>query len=1203
MGFTNAQLKAIKAERDNILVCAAAGSGKTTVLCNRIAQRIANKECDISKTLVVTFTIASADDLKRKLRETLNEECAKATDRDTKRYIQKQLSLLPKARISTIHSFALEIIRRNFDKLGLPAKIRVGDSWESGLIANRTMDAVIEEKYKNYDGSFTRLTDLLIADRDGSLGEYFLKLYYNLSNESRGIETILDNIRLINKAIEEDDNPWERVIRDNAAMKLDYCVKHLKSAADCYSEESPSYEFYGTRFRKVYETAVHLRNCLDEGFDKLAEAISDVEFVQFKGKGLNNEAKSDLSENHGFHMSVFNFLKDLCDKRGKKLGMDFSISTSKEDMEKTAEHLACLYSILSEFEKKFSEEKIRRAMVDFTDIERLAHRLLLDEKGNKTELAIKYADEFEELYIDEYQDTNRVQDDIFRALSKKNMFIVGDIKQSIYGFRGACPEIFSSYRSEGFGEDGGLTVFLSENFRSDPNVINFSNGIFSQIMSGVSTVGYTSEDNLVFSKKKNIKDEKTELYLFCEKNDKNNKNKKSKKTEKNNEVNEEADKEKNTSMAEFTASYIRNELDKGVSPEDVAVLCRSLTGKGVSELIECCRKYGVPISLGDGAEYFKKPWILLLLAIINTIDNKTRDIYVTGALYGELFGFTLDMLTRVRTDCPSSLGMWYSLEEYIKKREETGDIDDICICGKRFVSFINRMREVEANSSVDELVRTVIYQSRIIEALSIGQSEERRDEIRSDIIRLYSYAVDFASRSSMGLSSFVAYLKEIMESGQDKSKKGSSSGAVRLITIHGSKGLQYPICILYNAEKNFKLSADKDCPLMYSGALGIALKLSGDAIEDKHDTILTSALKIGYAAQQREEEMRLLYVAFTRAENRLVVVGKSSIDMNDPPPSKDIYARVMSANNYLDWIYLCIDAINKNDEWKDSYLYKQNPQLQTGDLAASEKLLRLDGEMKLTEEEKRRLDNVLHGSGNSSFVIPAKATVSELSPDYLDSSTEDKIQRVKAANHSERDTKLPDFMSGEAKISGAKRGTATHLFMQFCDFSRCEKYGVENEIERLVDNRYIDRETAGLISVKKVESFFMSSLYKRIKESRNLMREQRFNIKLDASLFTKDAEKKKALSGQEIFVQGVVDCVFVDLNGDMVLVDYKTDGFAPDTPRDEVISILKERYTNQLYYYLLALDRIFPEAKKKACIYSFFLDSDFNLDIDSTEIN
>lgn len=1170
MNFTDAQLQAIDAGKDNILVCAAAGSGKTTVLCNRIAKRIAMGQCDISKILVVTFTIASADDLKRKLRETLNEAYAKATDIQSKRYIQKQLSLLPKARISTIHSFALEMIRQNFDKLALPAKIRVADEWESRMLAARVMDSVIEEMYKNdEDGSFAEFTDLLITDRDGALGEYFLEVYSKLSNEIKGIDLIWDNIEEINREIDNDffNTPWGRVIKENARIKLDYCVKYLTEAADGYTEDSPAYKFYGTRFRQICNSATALRSSLDFGLTEFIDCLKGIELPNFKGNAgaKANEAKI---ENHSHYIDVFYFLKDITENNGKKLGLQFAIDTVREDMSQTAEHLKSLYSLLCIFDEKFAEEKKKRGVVDFTDIERMTHSLLIDEKGNRTELAEKYTNEFQELYIDEYQDTNKVQDDIFRAISNGNMFIVGDIKQSIYGFRGACPEIFSKYRREGFGGDSGQMVFLSENFRSDPCIVNFSNGVFSNIMKDVLTIGYTAEDNLKFSKSNNIKELETELFLF-----------------------KDVKNEEHCSQGEFVASYIKDELERGTPPEDIAILCRSIVGNGVSELVDSCKKYGVPITMGDGDEFFKKPWVLLLLCLINTIDNKTKDIYVTGALKGELFGFTLDMLTRVRTEFPSQLGMWYSLESYVKAHEEKGELDEITLYGRRFFSFVEKMREIEANSSVDELIRTVIYSSRIIEALSLGQSGERGEEIRSDILKVYSYAVDFASRSSMGLSSFIAHLNSIIENDSGSKKKSNQKGAVRLMTIHGSKGLQFPICILYNAEKSFKLTADRDCPIIFGGELGFAFRLKGETVEDKHDTILTSAIKLKYGLEQREEEMRLLYVAFTRAENRLVITGKSSLDMNDASPFEVEYARVMSASNYLDWLYLCMEHIDSN-----TYTVTVNPSLRVELLDENSNSYSGEIDMHLTEEDEERLKMIRSVYPYSQVSgIPAKASVSELSAHFLD----DTEKKLPLKNGDEtKSIILPEFMGGIAENIGAKRGTATHLFMQFCDFSRCEEYGVEAEIDRLVEKGYIDEETASLISIEKAEGFFASRLYKRIKEGGRVLREQRFNIKLQASRFTSEPDKKKALEGEELLVQGVVDCVFFDKDGTMVLVDYKTDGFSPKTTREDVIKILNERYKDQLFYYLLALDNIFPEVKKKACIYSFFLNEDFLLDIE-----
>lgn len=1166
MEFTKEQLKAIELDKNNILVCAAAGSGKTTVLCNRIAQRVIKGECDISKILVVTFTIASADDLKRKLRNTLNKAYASVSDIQTKRYIQKQLTILPKAKISTIHSFALDIIRQNFEKLGLPAKVRVADEWESKIIAERIMNKTIEEMYKNdSDGSFVELTDILITDRDGELSKYFLEVYRILSNEIKGIDFILDNIEKINKEKEKEffETPWGLFLKNDAAEKLDYCVKYLKEASDSYSEDSPAYKFYGTKFKSIYESAKNLRDSLDCGLESFKNCLLGTKLPSFQGNP-GAKAKEAQVDNYPYYKEIFEFFKSITSTDGKKLGFQFDVNSLNNDMVKTAQYLKTLYSVLSLFDKMFGEEKKKRGVVDFTDIERMAHSLLIDRDGNKTDLAVKYTSEFSELYIDEYQDTNKIQDDIFRAIADSNRFIVGDIKQSIYGFRGACPDLFSGYRQNGFENGSGQRIFLSENFRSDNNIIDFSNDIFSSIMRDVKTVGYTKEDNLKFSKKEKIKDEKTELYLF-----------------------RDIKGQDNCTQGEFVASYIKKLLDEGVSPDDVAVLSRSNTDSAIVDLIDGCEKFGVPMSVGCGEEFFKKPWILLLICLINTIDNKTKDIYVTGALKGELFSFTLDMLAKVRTEFYSDMGMWYSLEKYVNDREEKNSIDNIALLGRKFFNYIEKMRQIEKNSSVDELIRTVIYSSKIIEAMSRGKSKEETEEIRIDIMRIYSFAVDFASRSSMGLSSFIAHLNGIMEKEASGNKK-ERSGMVKLMTIHGSKGLQYPVCILYNATKSFKLAPDKDCPIMFGGELGFAFRLKGERVEDKHDTGLTGAIKQKYAKEQREEEMRLLYVAFTRAENRLVITGKTTLDFGDPSPFDIEAARVMSASNYLEWVHICLNVIGK-----DTYTFEVNPTIctQPGLLDKESSI----GEVcKMSQEDLERIKNVGKDySYSAELSIPAKASVSDLSPSFLD------IQDGKDENESNAKEKrviLPSFVSGAIENIQAKKGTATHLFMQFCDFDKCLEFGVDCEINRLLKMGFIDEETAMLISREKVNCFFKSSLYGMIKRGGKILREQRFNIKLSADLFTLNAEKKKLLKDREMLVQGVIDCVFFDENGELVLVDYKTDSFGSNLSSEEIIKELKKRYTNQLSYYLLALEQIFPNVKKRAVIYSFFLGNHFDID-------
>ncbi len=1152
MDFTPSQNLAINHGKDNILVCAAAGSGKTTVLCNRIVKRIIEGKTDLSSILVVTFTVAAAEDLKVKLKKNLKEAELKAAG-EQREYIRNQIAKLPYARISTIHSFALEVIRSDFDKLSLPAKIRVADDFESEGIGARCMDAAIEECYKNdEDGSFNRLFDLLVTDRDEKLSDYFLSLYKTLSNHPEGIEYVRKNSDEILKYVGKDpfSTPYGKRLKEGAEEFLRYCIPLFESAVCLYDEAGLT----ANRNRECFQTALDISKeltvSLNEGCAQFMHSLSGISYPKF--------TNAKKIEEHVYYKEVFAHFREMTENNGSRLGFNFSLSTLDDDLYNTSSYLSSLYAVLSIFDKKFGDEKRKRGIVDFTDIERMTYKLLVNENGEPTDIAKGYAEGFDELYIDEYQDTNRIQDSIFRALSNKNMFIVGDIKQSIYGFRGACPDIFSRYRKDGF-KDGGEKIFLSENFRSDENVIEFSNGVFSGIMGGVNTVDYRREDDLVYSKNNPLQNEKVDIILVKE------------------------DKDNGISQASTVAKYIGNQIANGVRPEDIAVLCRSMT-KSVNYLVEECEKLGIGMSLGGDEEYFKKPWIQLVLCILKAIDNKTKDIYVAGALRGELFGFDMDMLVRVRKKYPSEEYLFSALDRYVSSDDDGRD-EDIVRLGRAFIDFIEEMREIESGCPVDELVRTVIERSRVIEACSYGRSISEGDMIRSDILKIYSMAKDCTSRGVMGLSSFLSYLDEVMESGKGERCKNISPGQVRLMTIHASKGLQYPVCILYNGDKAFRLSSEKDSPILYSEELGLGFKLSDKGQpEKKHDTLLTASIGWNYAMRQREEEMRLLYVAFTRAENKLAISGKCSDFEFDSPfiSDREMYR---TANSYLEWVRCRLGKI----EGERYNILKPQDIISPESCEAQKEQAR---EVMLDENDRIRLDNIIKHYCGILSGVPAKANVSELTPDFLD--VNEDMQDTEEKN---KEIRLPDFMTGKVTDLGAKKGTATHLFMQFCNYDECRKKGVENELERLTERGFIDGDTASLVDVNKVERFFSSELFRMIEKGDKVMREKRFNVKLGADMFTLDEDKRKHLEGKELLVQGVVDCMFFDEKGELILVDYKTDGFSNGISEERIRDILKERYRNQIKYYLYALDVIYPSVKKKAYIYSFALDNHIEMDV------
>ncbi|MBE6543225.1 MAG: hypothetical protein E7675_02375 [Ruminococcaceae bacterium] len=1164
--FTREQTEAIETKGKNVLVSAAAGSGKTTVLCERIKNSIIQGEYTLDEIIVVSFNTESARDIKEKLLKNLS----KAYDESGSISLFRQIAAIDRAQISTIHSFALKLIKENAERLGLPAKTRNMDESEESILKNTVMDRIIAESYSS-DSGFVELSDVLTNDRDGDFSIIFLKLYDKLMNEPEGIELILHRAEGMEELTFEDfkESKWGKVLLEKRSAELEYYRDFLGDMADSYVYPSKAYDVYGIRFRLMANIANGLLNTKNER--EFREYLENAEIPNFKG-ARGADLKGD---DYDYYKGIFDeFSKKL---KGKKIIPEYDEESFDEDISRTVRYARITYGVLKRFEEAYQEEKRRKGLIDYTDMERMAHKLLIDENGERTEIAKRYARTFKAVFVDEYQDTNRVQDEIFGAISDNNLFIVGDIKQSIYGFRGACPDIFSEYRKKGFKNGEGAKIFLSDNFRSDEMVVRFSNAIFSGLMPRVESIGYRDEDNLKHSKVVpegvTPKREKVEIHLFA--------NKKSYVDENGIEI-----EKRYSDEAGYVASRIKSEIESGrYKPSDIAILVRGANEK-VSQLIDALGDYNIPISTNEKEDYYKKPHVLMLMCLLNFIDNPKRDIYTAGALRSEIFRFNTDELVHLKLNYGHGKKLWEAIEAFLDDTEGCGD-SELYEKAQKAKEFFEEYRILERNNSLEDTVRRIIDSSGIVQIYTSGKSAAEASAIRGDIYKIHSDAKSCSARYGMGMSGFVAYIEKLAKMGKGEKTAHGDEESVRLMTIHGSKGLEFKLCFLYNIDKAMKTDTDeignyKKSPYEYEATLGVALPIFDSDGKMLKESSVYRSITANRKRTIVEEEMRLFYVALTRAEEKLILTGKCTEKRVDSarmrPENKPLSKHeVFDAGSFLEWILLRIAKIPT-----DVYdLYFESERKLPEEFAAS------SAEKKAGENEQsfERL-SVLEGEYKYKDLlgIPAKLTVSKLTPEILDGEEGEEL------TVSDYDFELPSFMEdGKKKATGAEVGTATHLFMQFCSFDGVLKNGVEGELERLVKGGFIQQSTADLVSIKGVEGFFASELFSEMKGAERIYREQRFNIKLPAVEFTKNNERKSALEGEHIFVQGVIDCVFESKKEGIVLVDYKTDSFSKSAEEEYIENTLKEKYRGQLTYYKKAVGRMFGKEPARVLIYSFAL--------------
>ncbi len=1188
--WTDAQLKAIETKNKTVLVSATAGSGKTTTLTERIIQSLTNEAspADLSKILVVTFTRASAADMKKKISDALSDAVNKNPHSS---HLANQMMLLESAKISTIDSFYYDMVQSNAASLGIPETIRIADESEMSLLYRTEMENTIEEMYKD-DASFSYFMENFSTMANiKSAVKTFISVYQNVLSYQEGIHLLCNFEEKLRIAATQPffDTDYGKHFKKQVSDALEHIGKILDRTIDCFThcDNAKVLEKYMPAVVSDRKTVIAAKAALAEDSYTKAKEIFDRYVPVSLGRGSVGDIDYDTKR-----------YKDMRAKEVKDKLIDirknYFFATEDELSKlimKTADITNTLYHLLERFEKRILKEKMAMGVCDFADIRRFALQLTVDENGAPTELADSYRERFDHIYIDEYQDVDEVQDLIFRAIARpKSRFMVGDIKQSIYSFRGANPSVFAGYKGGSFPllgtsteEDENVSIFMSDNFRCDKPVIDFSNLIFRYLFSHCGeNIGYTvsddgiSPDDLVFSKDmKGRTPKKVVLALTANEEKKNDKKKQDEPAEKRTE--EEAlhsGYDQAVWIATEIQRLIRDEKEEFDTDEkkkghqkffykDITVMIRSNTDLPILE--EVFEHFYIPCQCREKINFFENPDVLLMLSFLNTIDNPHRDISLAGTLRSPFFGFTMDELIAIRQGNEKDGSLYDNL---LKCAEEDTLLAKKC---QDFLAVLTRLRHKAMTLPASKLLKSV-YREMSVMSLSGSRS--------ANLLRLYEYARSYEGSVFKGLSSFISYVNELIERDTLLESDGGTSGidAVSIVTIHKSKGLEYPVCFLYGIDKKFNDANQEN--LKFDARYGIGLKLCDTSGFGKLDTPIYRTITDQKHIQNREEEMRILYVALTRAVERLYLVAavsdpeKLRTNAENRAEFSSSYSIGMKTNCYIDWITAAIHNKPTNDFLTVVEVPKINT-LPKRDIKKTDEEEIPEADQRLLEILKERF--AFQYPYKRISEIPAKISVSKLHPRVLDETEELTL--------SDETFLLPDSLIGAEQASGAEKGTATHTVLQFCNFEFAEKYGIREEIERLCEHRFIDPNMAKIVNTVQLEKFFRSSLYKRIKNAKKLWREQRFNILLPAAEFT---EEKELFRNETVAVQGVIDLFFEDENGNIVLVDYKTDYLTPEELRNRDLAAKKliERHSKQLSYYEKAIEQMCGKKPIETLIYS-----------------
>ena len=1192
--WTDAQKAAIHTRGKTILVSAAAGSGKTATLTERIIRSITrtpteeNPEppADISRLLVVTFTRASAADLKVKISAALADALAKDP---TNEHLASQIMLLGSAKISTIDSFYFDLLKNNFQKLSLPGNLRVMESAEKAILYRAIMEEIIDDFYEkepDFENFADHFADIRSTDQ---LGDIFISIYEKLLSYRDGVDLLDMNARGLLDAAKHDffATPYGQTAKAELVASLSYVRSVLQTAEAYFEDDATLSQKYLPAFRHDRTAAEDILACVErDDYTAARSKICEHEFLRLGTVKNCDEYTERLKDLRKKTTALLRSLRDTF--------FLYSVEEIAEYMKETAAVCETAFRFLSAFDKKLLAEKIQRGLCDFSDIRRFVMDLILDKNGDPTPLALELREQFDEIYIDEYQDTDEVQDLIFRTIAKNNRFLVGDIKQSIYSFRGADPSIFASYKRTmpllGTAPSDACSIFMSNNYRCDENVIRFSNLVSSYLFRHCGeSIEYSSHDDLIFSKKPPAEDYRSPKVILAIAD------KRGDATESDPAEEEANETEETTEVGNAQNRYVVQEIKRlltqrkadgtPIRPSDIAILMRSKLP--MADLMDDLLRAGIPAYSAEETSFFENPDVLLILSLLSTIDNPQRDVPLAGALCSPFYGFTLDDLVVIRKDGEENMSLYDALEAYAETENALGEK-----C-RAFLASLTFWRDRARALPVDRLLRE-IYRS--FSVLSVRGTSEK------NLRRLYEYARGFESGGFRGLYGFIRYVHQVIDSGAKISSESGEStiDAVHLMTIHHSKGLEFPVCFIYNTSARFSTRFRGD-RIQFDPTVGIGFCLHDKSGLGYYDTPIRQAIINQKSNLQREDEMRILYVAMTRARERLYVTGtvndyeKCLASAGNLCEFGKAYG-IIKSNSFLEWILASIHDFGGEKAAADFLEIKV---FSNADLDGEEAAPDLEDSTNPPDvQEEIRVDEDLAECLRKRFSfsypyehvsnLPAKLSVSSLYPAVLDESGEAILDEASYEELLSDAFRMPEKFSLDKPVTGADRGTATHTFLQFCDFEKAATEGVDEELARLTERRFIAPDTEKLVNRKQLCTFFESDLFNRIRRAKTVYREQRFNLFLPASEFTEHEEKAALLADETIAVQGVIDLFFMEEDGTVVLCDYKTDYLTREELAAPPLAAakLQARHAQQLSYYAKAIEAMLGKAPDEVLIYS-----------------
>lgn len=1210
--FTKEQGYAITARGGSILVSAAAGSGKTTVLVERIMSLITESGIDADRLLVCTFTRDATAEMKHRLNTELSARIA-ACPGD--RRLRRQKLLLQKANITTIHSFCLNCMREYFSSADTAPDFRVADDSELSLLRSEVIADVIDKCYESGDETVHRLMDMVsYSSGETYIGTVIMKIDEFISAFPDPEEKLAELSSVYDCAVSPELTPWGEFILSYCRDCISYLLR-LNGRMISDAEQNPVLcDVFPAAYEKDRDMLSELYELADKrNWAELREALRSVNFMRMPGSPADAPGKAEFAEQR----------KYIKDQLGRLSGfVRVTAEEFAEDSAAIAPEIKALCSLVLNFRGTLSEKKRERKIMDYDDLEHRAAKLLFEKREDKyyrTQTAHELSRRFDEILIDEYQDTNYTQDLIFRAVGRtdcdeydddivgevSNMFMVGDIKQSIYGFRKAVPKLFLERLERYSAYDPGAPVFpakiiLGQNFRSRREVTDTVNYVYSQLMTpAMGGIDYNDGQQLFCSgsfpdayEPGNF-DMNAELHLLTkpdvsdsERND-------------GDDTGFEDIDSRDSFEAAYCAGLIKRMIREGFKVTgsdgqggkamrparfgDFCIMRRSISGDHGTAFYEKLSEAGIPVRLGADSGFFSAPEIRVMLSLLRAVNNPLLDIPLTAALRSPIFGFDCDKLAQI---CAGS----GDRSVYACLRSAAYKGDELCA---RTLDSLSSLRDMASTLPADRLILHILRSTGFMSAVQVTSDGDIR---KGNLIRLLEYARSFESCGFRGLSRFIRNIDRIAETGKELAgaERVASDNCVTVRTMHGAKGLEFPICIITGLGSSQNSSSKTD-NVVLSGTYGIGINSYDEELRVTRGNVQRSAVSLSRFKEETDEELRVLYVSMTRASDKLIMIasgkGNSKLESRLSAASKLVFRDGIDpvaagiSPSPEKWLTACALRLPECDGLRRLAGLDESVALPSGTpfrvmIPEPEEIVSLinikdtdspaRGGAAMTVESIRAL-SVSPGllekiTGRLDYkypydqlrYVPAKVTASG-AVEHFDG-------RISAAR--------PAFIEDEG-LTAAQKGTAMHRLLQYCDLAALRN-DAPKEISRLTEAGGISKREADCIDISAVKRYF-DEVSPLIDGAGQILREWQFSVALDERLLSYYTEYSSM--GECVVLEGQCDMLLLtDKNA--VIIDYKTD-------RMSSAEQLAERYLPQLTLYASAVKQSFNVDRISCMLYSF----------------